>query len=135
MSEENFNDISSEDVETHLTKRERQILDALYQLDGGSVQQVLDAIDNPPSYSSVRALLNRMVEKNQIKSKRDGNRYLYFPLNNKKVAGLSAMKRLVETFFAGSTTDAVKALLGNDKNKLTNEELKTLEKEIDKLKE
>ncbi len=129
MKEENLN------TERNLTKRERQLLDALYQLEGGSVQQVLDAIENPPSYSSVRALLNRMVEKNQIRTERDGNRYRYYPLNNKKVAGASAMKRLVDTFFGGSTTDAVKALLGNHQKKLTDEELNILEKEIDKLKD
>ncbi|GAB2188530.1 BlaI/MecI/CopY family transcriptional regulator [Sessilibacter sp. MAH1] len=122
-------------TEKHLSKRERQILDALYQLDGGSVQDVLEAIDNPPSYSSVRALLNRMVEKQQIRAERDGNRYRYFPLDNKKAAGASAMKRLVETFFGGSAVDAVKALLGNNKNTLTQEELAVLEKEIDKLKD
>lgn len=122
-------------TESNLTKRERQLLDALYQLEGGSVQQVLDAIENPPSYSSVRALLNRMVDKNHIKAERSGNRYLYYPLNNKKVAGASAMKRLVETFFGGSTTDAVKALLGNNQKKLSEDEVKILEKEIDKLKD
>ncbi len=117
-----------------LSRRERQIIDALFHLEQASVQQVLETIDDPPSYSSVRALLNRMVEKQLITYRREGNRYLYSPIAKKEDAAQSAMKKWINTFFSGSTLDAVTALLGSQKDQLNEQQLKKLQEKIEQLK-
>ena len=81
-----------------LSRRERQIIESLFHLEHASVQQVLETIEDPPSYSSVRALLNRMVEKQLITYRREGNRYLYSPVTDHQEAAESAMKKWINTF-------------------------------------
>ncbi|WP_317931443.1 BlaI/MecI/CopY family transcriptional regulator [Halioxenophilus sp. WMMB6] len=117
-----------------LSRRERQIIESLYNLELASVQQVLDTLEDAPSYSTVRALLNRMVEKGQISYRREGNKYLYFPSTDRDTAAESAMKKLVRTFFKGSTVDAVTALLGSHKDSLTEAQVSELEAKIKQLK-
>lgn len=119
----------------HLSRRERQIIEALYKLEQASVADVQQAIEDAPSYSSVRALMNRMVEKQLIQFRREANKYIYFPITDKHSAADSALKKLVNTFFKGSTYDAVTALLGNGKDKLTEQQAQDLQKKIEQLKD
>jgi BlaI family penicillinase repressor len=96
----------------HLTRRERQILDALRELgDEASAEEIRGKLPDPPGYSAVRALLARLEAKGVIRHKEKGLRYVYSPTTARSAARRSALQRLVKVFFGGSSGDAVSALL------------------------
>lgn len=113
-----------------LSRRERQILDVLYERQPASAKDVQAGIVDAPSYSSVRALLARMVEKGLISHQQEGAKYLYSAVTAKDDAGQSAMGRLVRTFFEGSALKAASALIGDAKEQLDDRELESLEEMI-----
>lgn len=117
-------------AEQHLSRRERQIMDVLHAKQSATAAEILDAIPEPPGYSSVRALLRILEEKGHIKHRQEGVRYVYLPCASRESASRSALKRLVSTFFQGSATDAVAALLDAQDKRLSNEELDKLQKLI-----
>jgi predicted transcriptional regulator len=98
---------SNDSFFSDLPKRERQIVDALYQLGEGTVSEVIAHLPDPPSYSAVRATLRVLEDKGVVRHRVDGPRYVYIPaLATNKAAG-AAVKHLVTTFFAGSAEQAV----------------------------
>ncbi|MFN2531326.1 MAG: BlaI/MecI/CopY family transcriptional regulator [Pyrinomonadaceae bacterium] len=99
------------DIRTHLGRRERQIVDAVYRLRKAAVAEVRAALPDPPSYSAVRAMLNALEQKGYLRHERDGLRYVYLPVMKEKRARTLALKHLVATFFRGSPTSAAAALL------------------------
>ena len=114
-----------------LSRRERQIMDALFEAGELSAQDVRAAIPDAPSYSAVRALLAKLVEKQIVNYREDGPRYIYFPVVAQEEARTSALQKLLKTFFAGSTAAAVNALLGMNKEKLSSDEITQLQQAID----
>ncbi len=113
-----------------LPKRERQIVDVLYQLGEGTVSEVIAQLRTPPSYSAVRATLRVLEDKGVVRHRVDGPRYVYMPaLAPEKAAG-AAVRHLVTTFFAGSTEQAVMALLESSDLDLKAEELDRLASRI-----
>ena len=115
----------------HLSRRERQIMDAVYQLGQATAAEVLDMIPEPPGYSAVRAMLRLLEEKGYLRHKQDGPRYLYLPTVTRDRARRSALKQVLQTFFDGSTEQAVAALLDLSRAKLSEEELDRLSRMID----
>jgi predicted transcriptional regulator len=109
-----------------LSRRERQIMDVLYRLGSATAAEVQDNIPDAPSYSAVRALLRILVDKGHIKHSYDGPRYVYAPIVSRPVAQKSALKQLVKTFFDGSTSNAVAALLDMSGKDLSDGELEKL---------
>ena len=97
-----------------LSRRERQILDVLHQLGRADAGQVRSALDDPPSYSTVRTLLSVMEVKGLVTHTERGRTYVYAPVTPAHVARRSALRHLVATFFGGSVEDAAVALLGLD---------------------
>jgi BlaI family transcriptional regulator, penicillinase repressor len=96
---------------TDLGRRERQIMDAVYRLGRASVSEVRELLADPPSYSAVRAMLNLLEEKGHLTHEQDGLRYIYKPTAARSQVRRSALRHLVQTFFDGSPTSAVAALL------------------------
>lgn len=121
----------SQSVAAQLSRRERQIMDALFEAGELSAQDVRAAIPDAPSYSAVRALLAKLVEKNIVDFREDGPRYIYFPCIARDEARTSALQKLLKTFFGGSTAAAVNALLGMNKEQLSAEEVAQLQEAID----
>jgi predicted transcriptional regulator len=113
-----------------LGKRERQIMDVIYRRGKVSVQDVLDELDDPPSYSAVRAMLRILEDKGHLRHEQDGPRYLYRPTVPREQARESYLRHLVRTFFNGSIEQAVAALLGSSDTRLTEAELERLSKLI-----
>ena len=109
-----------------LSRRERQIMDVLYRLGSATAAEVQSNIPEAPSYSAVRALLRILVEKGHIRHSYDGPRYIYSPIISRPVAQKSALKQLVKTFFDGSTSNAVAALLDMSGKDLSDSELDRL---------
>ncbi len=114
-----------------LSRRERQIMDALFEAGELSAQDVRAAIPDAPGYSAVRALLAKLVEKKIVDFREDGPRYIYFPVVAQEEARTSALQKMLKTFFGGSTAAAVNALLGMNKEKLSAEEIDQLQQAID----
>ncbi len=94
-----------------LGHRERQIMDAVFRLGEASVGDVLKALADPPTYSTVRKMMSLLEQKGLLKHRREGTKYIYQPLKSREVASRSAVKHLLATFFSGSATDAVNAIL------------------------
>lgn len=108
----------------HLSRRERQIMDIIHRLGKVTATEVMEALPNPPSYSTVRALLRLMEDKGYLRHETDGTKYVYLPTVAREKALQSALKQMVQTFFDGSTEQAVAALLS--KSKLKQDELDRL---------
>ena len=109
-----------------LSRRERQIMDILYRLGSATAAEVQHNLADAPSYSAVRALLRILEDKGHLKHAYDGPRYIYAPVVSRPVAQKSALKQLVKTFFGGSTSNAVAALLDMSGDDLSDEELERL---------
>ena len=121
------------DDHVHLTRRERQIMDVLYERGEASVGEVHDALPDAPSYSAVRALMRKLLDKGHASYREEGTRYVYRPVLARTRARRSALTRVVNTFFGGSAAEAVVGLLGAEGD-LTPEELARIEATLDKLK-
>lgn len=114
----------------NLSRRERQIMDIIHQRGQATAAEVLELLPEPPGYSAVRALLRLMEEKGYLKHEQDGPRYVYLATQTRERARRSALKRLLETFFDGSTEQAVTALLEMSRSELGKEELDRLSRLI-----
>jgi predicted transcriptional regulator len=114
-------------LEHHLSRRERQIMDVLHAKKTATVAEIRAALPNPPGYSAVRALLRILEEKGHARHREDGARYVYLPCVSRKAASRSALKRILATFFGGSVDHAVAALLDASDKKLSETELKKLQ--------
>ena len=117
------------DPRSGLGKRERQIMDALYALGGATVAEVLAKLPEPPSYSSVRAMLRYLEDKGFVRHEEDGPRYVYFPQTSKAEVRGSALSHIVKTFFDGSVSSVVAALI--EDNQLSSEEHEHLMRLLD----
>ena len=96
-----------------LSRRERQIMDIIYQHGQASVADVLANLPDAPSYSTVRALLRILEEKGHLTHQKDGPRYIYRPTQSRHQAGQSALKQVVQTFFDKSVERTVAALVAD----------------------
>jgi predicted transcriptional regulator len=109
-----------------LTKRERQIMDALYRLGRATAAEIMDAVPRAPGNSTVRTQLRVLEAKGHVKHEEQGLRYVYMPTVPRHSARKSALKHLVDTFFDGSSGKAVAALLGGEASRLTDEDLERI---------
>ena len=112
----------AENSHKHLSRREREIMDIVYEHGRATVAEVMEKLDNAPSYSAVRALLRILEEKGALRHEQQGQRYVFFPTVTREKAKRSALKRLLQVFFNDSTEAAVAALLDISHTKLTDED-------------
>jgi BlaI family transcriptional regulator, penicillinase repressor len=113
-----------------LSRRERQILDILYNRGKATAAEILAALPDPPGYSAIRALLRILEEKGHVKHQQDGVRYVFLPIVSRKKASVEALRHLLETFFDGSAANAAEALVDGSAARLAPEELDRLEQLI-----
>jgi len=117
------------DPAAHLGKRERQIMEIVYRRGRATVSDVLSDLPDPPSYSSVRAMLRYLEDKGHLQHEEDGPRYVYVPTASKQEVRKSALGHVVRTFFDGSVTSVVAALIEN--SELSSEEYERLSRLLD----
>jgi len=106
-----------------LSRRERQIMDRLYELGRATAADVMNALPGDPSDSTVRTQLRVLEAKGHVRHEEDGQKYVYLPVVPRRVVRRSALKHVVNTFFDGSVEKVVAALLGPDGGKLSEQEL------------
>ena len=111
---------------TVLSRRERQIMDIIYQRRQATAAEVMEHLPDPPSYSAVRALLRVLEEKGHVRHKQDGPRYVFYPTVSRDRARQSALKQVVGTFFEDSTGQAVATLLDMSAKEMSDVELDRL---------
>jgi predicted transcriptional regulator len=116
----------------HLTRREREIMNALFALDNrASAEQIRARLTKPPSDSSVRVMLARLEKKGVLKHQQDGLRYLYSATISRTVAKRTALQQYVQTFFGGSLTQMMTALVAEAR--WSDDDLEALRAEIDRV--
>jgi BlaI family transcriptional regulator, penicillinase repressor len=117
-----------------LSRRERQIMDILYQRGKASASDVRQSMEAAPGYSAVRAMLRVLEEKGHVKHQAEGMKYVYVPVVARDKAKRSAVKHVMETFFNGSAEQIVAALLDVSSTRLTREELDRMSEMIEQAK-
>ena len=115
-----------------LPRREREIMDALFALgDGASAEDIRQRLTDPPSYSAVRAMLAKLEAKGYVVHREEGLRYVYAPTTSRAAAQRNALHKLIRTFFGGSPSQIVTALLKQET--WTDDELDALRAEIERI--
>jgi predicted transcriptional regulator len=94
-----------------LSRRERQVMDILHRRSEATVAEIMAELPDPPTYSAVRSVLRILGEKDLIRYKEDGPRYIYYPTRDTESTREDALAHVVRTYFAGSPEQAVTALL------------------------
>jgi predicted transcriptional regulator len=126
--------MSQNDELTGLSRRERQIMDFLFQRGKASVGEVMDGIPDPPGYSAVRATLRTLEQKGRVSHEEDGRAYVYRPTLRRDAARKSALTHVVKTFFDNSAEQALAALLELKGPRLSDAELERVSRLVENAK-
>jgi predicted transcriptional regulator len=118
-------------LEQELSRRERQIMDAIYAAGAATAAELVEILPGNPSNSTVRTLLRILVQKGHLKQKHDGQRYVYRPKRSRPKAAQGALRRVVQTFFDGSVEQTVEGLLQSPDLQLSDDELDRLQRMIE----
>jgi predicted transcriptional regulator len=108
------------------SRRERQIMDAVFALGEATVNQVVEAIPDAPTAMAVRRMMHILEEKGHLKRREDGREIVYSPRETKVKAGRSAFQNVLETFFGGSLEEALAAHLHSRKDSVSEDERERL---------
>lgn len=111
---------------SQLSRRERQIMDAVFVLGEATVNQIVETIPDAPTPMAVRRMMHILEEKGHLKRREEGREVVYLPRESKDKAGRSAFQRVLETFFGGSLEEALAAHLVARKGGVTTEERERL---------
>jgi BlaI family penicillinase repressor len=119
------------DGHRNLSRRERQIMDILYQQGRATGSEIHQALPDAPTYSAVRAKLRVLEEKGHVRHQEEALRYVYLPVVARDTARKSALRHLVSTFFAGSVEETVAALLDLSAANLAPQDLERISQMIE----
>jgi len=114
-----------------LSRRERQIMEIVYERGRATAADVRAHMPDPPSYSAVRAMLRILEEKGHLRHEQDGPRYAFLPTVPREEASETALRKLVRTFFGGSPEGAMAALLDLESDQLDEKALQRLSEMIE----
>jgi predicted transcriptional regulator len=127
--------MASKRVKRGLAAREQQIMDVVHQLGQASVGEVRERLVDPPTYSSVRTMLGHLERKGLLRRDRTGVKHVYSPVQSRWAASRTALRAVIDTFFAKSPGDALAALIDDSAEKLSDEDLQRLEDAIRRARE
>jgi BlaI family transcriptional regulator, penicillinase repressor len=113
-----------------LSRRERQVMDILHRRAEATVAEIMAELPDPPTYSAVRSVLRILGEKDLIRYKEDGPRYIYYPTQDTETARDDVLAHVVRTYFAGSPEQAVTALLRMSDVDMKDDEIERLRETI-----
>jgi BlaI family transcriptional regulator, penicillinase repressor len=95
----------------NLSRRERQIMDAIYATGEATVRQVQARLPDPPTGMAVRRMLQILEEKGLLRRRAEGREVVYLPTHSKERAGVKALQHVLDTFFGGAVDEALAAHL------------------------
>src|SRR5512138_2266821 len=119
----------------HLTRRESQIMEILHRRHRATNEEIRAELPDPPSPSSVRKLLDIMIERGLLRREYDGPRFVYFPALAPDEASRSALRQLVRTFFNDSPGSAIAALIDLSTKPLSDAEYRRLSAMLKRVRE
>jgi predicted transcriptional regulator len=111
---------------SELSRRERQIMNAVYALGEATVNQVLETIPSPPTAMSIRRTMHILEAKGQLRRREGGREVVYLPRRPKGNAGRHAFAQVLETFFGGSLEEALASHFHSRKDRLSAEDRQRL---------
>jgi BlaI family penicillinase repressor len=120
---------------SELSRRERQIMDAVYARKAATVAEVLDDIPDPPSYSAIRATMRILEEKGFLRHAETSGRYVYQPTVPRGQAARSVLRKFLSAYFDGSLENAVASLLSVGRDGMKREDYDRLIAMIEKARE
>lgn len=120
---------------SELSRRERQIMDAVFAIGEATVNQVVESIPSPPTAMAVRRMMHILEEKGHLRRRERGREVIYYPSQSKEKAGRRAFERVLETFFGGSLEEALAAHLHSRKDQVSADERERLIALIDRAKQ
>lgn len=107
-------------------------MDIVYELKEASAKQVMQRLPDPPGYSAVRALLAKLEDKGELQHREQHLKYIYYPAHDREDVRRSALTRLLKTFFDGSVSQAMNAMIDLSGDDVSDRELLELEQLIEK---
>ena len=113
------------------SKRERQLMDALYRLGEGSASDVAHALGEEGAYHTIRVTLRTLEKKGFVKHDKDGRVHVYRPVEPKSRQRKTALRHLTRTYFEGSRSRAILTFLDESAGSLSDEELAEIRERID----
>lgn len=114
------------DMQSRLSRRERQIMDIIYAHGEASTTDVLAELPDPPARGALGRMIRILEDKGHLKHYQKGREYIFQPTVPRQQVGPSALRRVVDTFFGGSLRQAVAAHLAERQTDISDEELKRL---------
>ena len=114
------------DMQSNLSRRERQITDIVYRRGEATSTDILAELPEPPARGALRVMLRILEDKGHLRHIKRGREYVYRPTRSRQQVGPPALRRVVNTFFDGSLREAVAAYLAQRDANLTDEELRRL---------
>lgn len=111
---------------SELSRRERQIMDAVFALGEATVNQVVETIPSPPTAMAVRRMMHILEEKGHLRRRENGREVIYSPRQSRSKAGRRAFEQVLHTFFGGSLEEALAAHLHSRKEQVTDAERRRL---------
>lgn len=119
-----------------LTKAEEQIMQILWEIEEGFVNDIVDRMPEPkPAYNTVSTIVRILEKKGFVDHKAFGKTHQYFPLIQKKDYTRSYMKSFIGSYFGNSFKEMVSFFAKEDNmsvgeiEKLMHEVKKEIEKE------
>ena len=119
-------DVDKKPDMNELTRRERQIMEIIYQLGRATAVEVMKSLPGRPVNATVRTMLNVLEEKGYLRHETEKGRYIYYPTIPLKNARKTVLNNVLETFFKGAEADAVISILKKKDALLTDEERKMI---------
>jgi len=108
---------------TQLSRREREIMHALYSLDEAGAADIARHLDDEEGYDSIRVTVGILAKKGFVKHRREGKRYVYRPKLSADRARRIAMEELTRTYFKGCHTSAILDFLDSASGRMTEDDL------------
>jgi len=118
-----------------VSRREREVLELVYRLGSATAAEIQTALKDNSNYSAVRGVLSSLEKKNHLRIERDGVRYVYHPTVAREAASSKMLDHVIDTFFGGSLSLAVSAMLDRTDAKLSTKERRELQKMLRKASE
>ena len=118
-----------------LSRREREVLELIYRIGPATAAEVQSALNDDSNYSAVRGVLSTLEKKKHLRVERDGVRYVYHPTVAREAASTKVLDHVIDTFFGGSLTLAVSAMLDRKDARLSAQERRELQKMLKKASE
>jgi predicted transcriptional regulator len=115
---------------THLSRRERQIMDVIFARGEATVRQIQAELPDPPTDMAVRRMLHILEEKKHLRRRQQGREVVYLPVQSKARAGIQALRHVLDTFFGGAVDEALAAHMAG-KEAVTRDQLKRMQKLIE----